>query len=316
MIREEVLFAMKILVTGGAGFIGSHVVEHYQGRAEIVVLDNLRSGYRKNLDGFEHEFVEADINDADAVAAAMRGVDVVMHLAAMISVPESMDKPRECTEINGLGVLNVLQAAVDAGVGKLIHASSAAVYGDNPAVPKTEDMLPEPQSPYAVTKLDGEYYLEIFRREYGLSTTSVRFFNVFGPRQDPRSPYAAAVPIFCERALAGVPLTIFGDGTQTRDFVYVKEAVAALDHLASDPAIHGTHNVGYGTSQAVRQLAEDIIRAAGSESPIEYRPKRKGDVMHSRASVDKLIATGFRSRVSLRQGLAETLEAFRSAPRG
>jgi nucleoside-diphosphate-sugar epimerase len=187
---------MKILVTGGAGFIGSHIVEHYQGKAaEIRVLDNLRTGYRHNLDGLDCTFIEASVTDRAAVREALHEVDLVFHLAALVSVPESMEKPAECVEINVTGLLILLEEAAAAGVQKVVFASSAAIYGDNPEEPKRELMLPEPKSPYAITKLDGEYYLEMFRRERNLETASIRFFNVFGPRQDPKGAYAAAVPI-------------------------------------------------------------------------------------------------------------------------
>lgn len=304
---------MRILITGGSGFIGSHLVEQFQGLADIVVLDNLRSGRRQNLEGLNHTFIGGSVTDREIVARAMAGVDIVFHLAAMISVPESMISPRECLEINGLGLLHVLEAATDAGVRKVILASSAAIYGDNPVVPKVETMLPEPKSPYAITKLDGEYYLEMFRREGKLDTASLRFFNVFGPRQDPKSAYAAAVPIFMQKAFAGEDLTIFGDGGQTRDFVHVKDIAAALAHVASRPDLHGTFNVGYGNSMTVNQLAEDIVRLAGSSSKIIHLPERAGDVRHSRASIDRLLASGFRHVSSLEQGLAETLAYFRPA---
>ena len=302
---------MKILVTGGAGFIGSHVVEHFQGRAEIVVLDNLRSGHLSNLAGLEHQFIEGSITDTEVVRNAMEGVDLVFHLAAMISVPESMQKPSECVEINVLGLLNVLEAAAAARVRKVVHASSAAIYGDNPTVPKTEDMLPEPKSPYAITKLDGEYYLEMFRSERELDTVSLRFFNVFGPRQDPKSAYAAAVPIFIEKALAGEPLTIFGDGDQTRDFIFVKDVVAALEHVSMQPNVHGSLNVGYGRSMTVNMLAEAVSRLTGNSTETVHLGERVGDVKHSRASINKLIDAGFSHQGSLEQGLAETVHYFK-----
>jgi UDP-glucose 4-epimerase len=302
---------MRVLITGGAGFIGSHLVEHFQDKAEIVVLDNLRSGYRRNLDGLAHTFIEGSVNDPSAVARAVEGVDLVFHLAAMISVPESMSRPRECVDINVTGLLRVLEAAASAGVEKLVLASSAAVYGDNPAVPKSEDMLPEPKSPYAITKLDGEYYLEMFRREGRLDTSSLRFFNVFGPRQDPLSAYAAAIPIFMQKAFASEDLTIFGDGEQTRDFIHVKDVVAALAHVAHRPDLHGTYNVGYGTSMTVNSLAAQILQLSASSSKLVHLPERSGDVKHSRASIDKLLATGFRHVSSLEQGLKETMQAFR-----
>ncbi len=173
---------MKILVTGGAGFIGSHIVEHFQGKAEVRVLDNLRSGYRENLQGLEHEFIEGSITDRATVREAVDGIDYIFHMAAMISVPESMEKPIECVEINTTGTLVVLEEAAKAGVKKMCFSSSAANYGDNPEVPKVETMLPEPKSPYAITKLDGEYYCDMFTREGKLDTGVMRYFNVFGPR--------------------------------------------------------------------------------------------------------------------------------------
>ena len=304
---------MRILITGGSGFIGSHLVEHFQGNAEIIVLDNLRSGYRHNLDGLAHTFIQGSVTDRGAVDAAMAGVDFVFHLAAMISVPESMTAPRDCAEINVMGLLNVLESATAAEVQKVVLASSAAIYGDNPTVPKIETMLPEPKSPYAITKLDGEYYLELFRREGKLDTASLRFFNVFGPRQDPKSAYAAAIPIFMQKAFAGEDLTIFGDGEQTRDFIHVKDIAAALAHVASRPDLHGTYNVGYGTSMTVNQLATQIIQLAASSSKIVHLPERPGDVKHSRAAIDKLLATGFHHVSSLEQGLTETLAFFRQS---
>ncbi len=302
---------MRVLITGGAGFIGSHLVEHFQGRAEVVVLDNLRSGYRHNLDGLAHTFIEGSVTDPAILARAMSAVDLVFHLAAMISVPESMSRPRDCVDINVTGLLHVLEAAASAGVKKLVLASSAAVYGDNPVVPKTETMIPEPKSPYAITKLDGEYYLEMFRREGRLNTASLRFFNVFGPRQDPASAYAAAVPIFIRKALAGEDIVIFGDGGQTRDFIHVRDIIAALVHAATRPDLSGSYNVGYGRSMTVLELAQLVVRLAGSCSRITHQPERPGDVRHSRAAIDKLLATGFRHVSSLEQGLADTLESFR-----
>jgi UDP-glucose 4-epimerase len=248
--------------------------------------------------------------DTDAVKRAVEGVDYVFHLAALISVPESMAKPRECVDLNVTGLLNVLEAAADAGARKLVLASSAAIYGNNPTVPKVETMLPEPKSPYAVTKLDGEYYNAMFTTEGRLETASMRFFNVFGPRQDPNSAYAAAVPIFIRKALAGEPLTIYGDGGQTRDFIYVKDIVAALVFAATTPGITGTFNVGYGASTTINDIARTIIAEAGSDSEIRYEAERAGDVRHSLASVERLSEAGFRPVSNLREGLAATLRYF------
>lgn len=302
----------RILVTGGAGFIGSHIVEHFQGRAEVIVLDNFRSGHRRNLQGFNCRLVEGSILDPQALATAIEGVSEVYHLAAMISVPESMHKPQECVELNALGTLRVLEAAEKAKVRKVVLASSAAIYGDNPVVPKVETMLPEPKSPYAVTKLDGEYYLDLFRRERGLATTALRFFNVFGPRQDPRSPYAAAIPIFIERAVQGQDITIFGDGQQTRDFIYVKDIVGALTFAAETTALHGVFNVGYGQKMTVQSVAEQIIAQTKSSAKITHLPERIGDIKHSMASPAKLLEAGWKPKHTLNEGLTATVKYFQS----
>jgi UDP-glucose 4-epimerase len=306
---------MKILITGGSGFIGSHIVEHYQGKAdEIRILDNLRTGYRKNLDGLDCTFIEGSVTDRDLVKQAVHGVDLVFHLAALVSVPESMAKPSECVDINVHGLLNVLEEASTAGVKKLVFASSAAVYGDNPTVPKVETMRPEPKSPYAITKLDGEYYLDLFEREGRLETAAIRFFNVFGPRQDPKGAYAAAVPIFIEKAIRGEDITVFGDGEQTRDFIYVKDIVGALCFAAETPHVTGVFNAGYGGQITINRLAEQLIAQAGSSSAIVHVPERPGDVKHSRASADRLLAAGWKPHHSLAEGLAATFESFKAHP--
>jgi UDP-glucose 4-epimerase len=303
---------MKILVTGGTGFIGSHIVEHFQGQAEVVVLDNFRSGFRKNLDGLQCRLIEGSITDPAAVREAVQGVDYIFHLAAMISVPESMTKPRECVEINTQGTLIVLEEAARAGVKKLCLSSSAAVYGDNPKLPKTEDMLPEPKSPYAVTKLDGEYYCRMFHDEGWLKTACMRYFNVFGPRQDPKSQYAAAVPIFIDKAVRNDPITIFGDGLQTRDFVFVKDVVAANVFLATRPDLTGVYNVACGGSITIKELAEKIVALTGSGSEIRFGPERAGDIKHSKADVEKIKSVGFTPINAFEDGLRRTIEFFKA----
>lgn len=303
---------MKILVTGGSGFIGSHIVEHYQELAEeIRVLDNLRTGYRRNLEGLRHTFIEGSVTDRDLVGKAVEGIDLIFHLAALVSVPESMARPAECVDINVHGLLNVLEASAAAGARKLVFASSAAIYGDNPTVPKLEGMFPEPKSPYAITKLDGEYYLDLFQRERGLETAAIRFFNVFGPRQDPKGAYAAAVPIFIEKALAGEDIHIHGDGGQTRDFIYVKDIVGALSFAAETPGVTGVFNAGYGGQMTINDLAGKILAASGSSSRVVHGPARAGDVRHSRASADKLREAGWQPRHTLDEALASTLAHFR-----
>ena len=303
---------MRVLVTGGAGFIGSHVVEHFQGQAEVRVLDNLRSGHRHNLTDFKVEFTEGSILDRPLVRQVMEGVDYVFHMAAMISVPESMQKPIECTELNTIGTLTVLEEAARAGVKKLTLSSSAAIYGDNPVTPKVETMLPEPKSPYAISKLDGEYYCDMFAREGRLATACLRYFNVFGPRQDPKSQYAAAVPIFAAKAIKNEPITIYGDGEQTRDFIYVKDIVAANVFFATQSSRTGVFNVAYGRRITINELARTLCAQTGSTSEIRHAPERAGDVKHSLAAIDKLQAAGFTPRGSLAEGLEATVRYFRS----
>lgn len=301
---------MRVLVTGGAGFIGSHIAEHFHNRAEVRVLDNLCSGFKRNLAGFKHEFIEASILDREAVRRAMGGVDFVFHLAAMVSVPESMQKPIECNEINTTGTLVVLEEAARAKVRKLIFSSSAAIYGDNPVTPKVETMLPEPKSPYAITKLDGEFYCGMFAREGRLATTCLRYFNVFGPHQNPKSQYAAAVPVFIDRAIKHQPITIFGDGEQTRDFIYVKDIVTANVFFATRSDATGVFNLASGQCITINDLAETVCHLTGSRSKIKYTPDRLGDVKHSLASIEKLRAAGFAPEGNLRKDLSATIEYF------
>ena len=302
---------MKILVTGGAGFIGSHIVEHFQGKAEVRVLDNLRSGHLHNLAPFAHEFIEGSILDREVVRRAVQGVDYIFHLAAMISVPESMAKPIECNEINTTGTLIVLEEAAKAGAKKLVLSSSAAIYGDNPVTPKLETMLPEPKSPYAITKLDGEYYCKMFADEKRIQTACLRYFNVFGPRQDPKSQYAAAVPIFIDRAVKNQPITIYGDGEQTRDFIFVKDIVAANVFFATQSSATGVFNVAYGQRITIKGLCSKICELTGSRSEIKHAPERAGDVKHSLADISKLRAAHFTPTSNFNHGLQATVEFFK-----
>lgn len=296
---------MTVLITGGAGFIGSHLAAHLQGRARVRVLDNLRTGHRANLAGLDVEFLAGSILDRAAVGEAMRGVGRVFHLAAMVSVPESVRDPHGCVAHNVTGLLNVLEAAAENGVRKFCFASSAAVYGDDPTVPKREEMRPEPRSPYAVTKLDGEFYCRQFAETGRLETVALRFFNVFGPRQDPSGPYGAAVPIFFREALAGRPITIHGDGGQTRDFIAVRDIVGALDFVSERQGLTGVFNAGYGGQITVLDLARRVIALTNSKSEIRFGPERAGDVRHSRASVERLRAAGWTPTGSLDSGLAD-----------
>lgn len=301
----------RILITGGAGFIGSHLARHFADQADVTVLDDLRSGHARNLEGVPCRFLQGSILDDAALSQAITGAQEVYHLAAMVSVPESVARPVECAELNTEGTRRVLAAALAAGSRKVVLASSAAIYGDNPTVPKLESMPPEPKSPYAETKLAGENLLEAYRRSHGLGTTSLRFFNVFGPRQDPRSAYAAAVPIFIAKALRDEPISIHGDGGQTRDFIHVTDIVGALAYAGASKDMAGTYNVGYGRSQSILALAQEIVGLTGSKSAIEHLPPRAGDVRHSLASTERLLAAGWKARSSISAGLAETIDFFR-----
>ncbi len=302
---------MRVLVTGGAGFIGSHIVEHFQADADVIVLDDLRTGRRRNIDGFNVRFHEGSVLDRNLLRTLMQGVDYVFHLAAMVSVPESMGKPTDCELINTAGTLTVLEEAARAGVRKLCLSSTSAVYGDNPVNPKAENMLPEPKSPYAVSKLSAEHYCRMFAAGGRLKTVALRYFNVFGPRQDPGSQYAAAVPIFVSKAVKGEPLTIFDDGEQTRDFVYVKDIVAANVFFAQSDEAFGVYNIANGNRITINGLASMICQLTGSSSAIQHLPPRPGDVKHSQAAVEKASLAGFRPTHAFEDGLARTIDFFR-----
>jgi nucleoside-diphosphate-sugar epimerase len=276
------------LVTGGAGFIGANLVRRLAGLgARVRVFDDLSSGHLENLAGLEPsvEFVRGDLRDAAAVRAAAQGAAHVFHLGALASVQASVDDPAATHEINVTGTLNVLLAARAAGVRRVVFSSSASIYGDDPQMPKREDMRPAPLSGYALSKLAGEHYGRIFHGLYGLECFALRYFNVFGPRQDPASHYAAVIPLFMRAYAAGRQPTIYGDGEQTRDFTYVDDIVAAnlccLDAPAA--AAGGVFNVAYGDRITVNDLARQIAALAGQPFAPTYAPARPGDVRESQA---------------------------------
>ncbi len=302
---------MRVLITGGAGFIGRHIAEHFQDRAEVRVLDNLRSGLKGNLSGLECQFIAGSVLDHDLVREAMKGVDFVFHLAAMASVQESMQKPKECAEINTGGTAIVLEEAERAGVKKLIFSSSAAIYGDNPTNPKIESMPADPKNPYAISKNEGERYCNSFTDEGRLATVSLRYFNVFGPYQDPRSEYAAVIPAFIEKAIKNEPITIFGDGRQTRDFIYVEDVTAANAFFALKSQDTGVFNVACGKQITITDLALAIRKLTKSSCTIDSGAERSGDVKHSLADVDKAQTAGFKSVTDLASGLRATIEFFK-----
>ena len=300
---------MKIMVTGGAGFIGSHIAEHYKNE-EIIVFDNLRTGFEKNIKNFDVKFVQASITDYDELKKWMKGIDFVFHLAALISVPESISKPIETEKINTLGTLNVLNAAKECKVKKVVLSSSAAIYGDNPTLPKKENMLPEPKSPYAISKLSGEYYLKLYAGQFQVPTAVLRYFNVFGPRQDPNSQYAAAIPIFLKKAIKNEDINIFGDGEQTRDFIYVKEIVKA-NVLAAEKGNY-IYNVALGNYITINELAKKIIKLTDSGSRINHLEERPGDIKHSYADVSKLRSLGFEPSFDFDEAMSKTIDYFKT----
>lgn len=304
---------MKIVVTGGAGFIGSHIVEYWSNtNAEVHIIDNLRSGFEKNVADFKNIiFHKGSITDKEFVNKVLENTTYVFHLAALISVPESLEKPEECLDINVKGLLNVLNAAKHHKVKKVVHSSSAAIYGDDPRLPKDISMKPKPQTPYGITKLDGEYYLQMYFEQYGLPTTSLRYFNVFGPRQDPKSQYAAAIPIFVFKALKNEPIIIYGDGEQTRDFVYVKDVVNANVLAAQNENVIGVFNVANEKAITINELAKLIIKTTNSKSEIIYQPTRPGDIKHSLASIKETReALKFNPSHDLISSLEKTIEYF------
>lgn len=281
------------LITGGCGFIGSHIAEALVAEGVPVrVFDNFSSGRLENLAGFGSgiEVIRGDVRDPEALRAAMNGVEHVFHEAALVSVAVSVEQPEENDAINIRGTLNVLQAARAAGVKRVLLASSAAVYGNNPVLPKREDMLPEPESPYALGKLAGEYYLRLFSQLYGVETVALRYFNVFGPRQDGKSMYSGVISRFTDDIRAGRTPTIFGDGEQTRDFVFVKDVVQAnLLAMRSKAVGRGeVFNVATGQQVSLLQLWEALRGIAGSKLVPVFRDARPGDIRHSLADIGKI----------------------------
>ena len=298
-----------IVVTGGAGFIGSHIAEELSKDNEVVVIDNLYSGRVENVPE-NVKFIQADIRDYESIAEIMIQADYVFHEAALVSVVESVEKPVLTEEINVLGTLNILRALSE-GHGKLIFASSAAVYGDNQNLPLKEEEKPMPLSPYGVTKVSGEYYCKIFYELYGVPTVALRFFNVFGERQG-YNQYAGVISIFINRALKNEPLIIFGDGKQTRDFIYVKDVVKANVLVAEKKRANGeVFNVARGERTTILELAMKIIDATNSSSPIIFDKPRPGDIKHSQADISKIKKLGFKPEYSLEEGLLRTVEWYR-----
>lgn len=305
---------MNVLITGGAGFIGSHLAERLLGADHSVrVLDNLSTGRRENLPaGGKLEFIEGDIRDVATVRRAVVGMDAIVHLAAVASVQASVDDPCGTHATNFDGTLNLLEAARTGGVRRFLYASSAAVYGDNEMLPIDESAVPRPLTPYAADKLAGEYYLQFYARQYSLDTTSFRFFNIFGPRQDPSSPYSGVISIFCDRLVKGGTVTVFGDGQQTRDFVYVGDLAALLANALSLRSLAGqVINIGRGQQSSLLDLIAVLEELSGKSLSRQHAPARTGDIRHSCADISRLRSLlGEVPATELRVGLEALLKTI------
>ena len=301
---------MKYLVTGGAGFIGSNIVEELvkQGR-QVRVLDNYATGKRENLDAFRDriEVIEGDVRSPFAVMEAVQGCNYILHQAALPSVPRSVKDPLTTNEVNVVGTLNVLKAALACGVKKMVYASSSSVYGNSAVLPKSEDMPPHPLSPYAVSKLAGENYCETFSSLYGLPIVVLRYFNVFGPRQDPASQYSAVIPKFLAAIRVGRPPVVFGDGTQSRDFCHVDNVIRAnLAACLTETGNFLIANVAPGKRYTLNEMIDMMNRIMGRDVKPMYDKPRLGDVRHSLASVERLKdVLGVRELIGLEEGLSK-----------
>jgi len=313
-VRPERMDGARVLVTGGAGFIGSHLVDRLVVRNEVTVIDDLSTGTLRNLGrarGKVH-LKKASVLETDTLAGAMNGQQIVYHLAAKTSVPESVAKPEAYWRTNVEGTVGVLKAAADAGVGRVVFVSSAAVYGNSPEMPKVESMRPDPASPYATTKMVGEFACEEIRGMTGIETVVVRLFNAYGPRQDPSAAYSGVVAKFCAAIAAHRPLEIYGDGEQTRDFLFVADIAEGLELAGTQPVNGVTLNMGSGEAFTVNEVVRFLSEIAGEPIRVARKPERPGDVGHSRADVTRAKERlGFTARTSVREGLKKTLEDAR-----
>jgi UDP-glucose 4-epimerase len=303
---------MRILVTGGAGFIGSHIVEALLQRGDTVrVLDNFSTGFRENLKAGNDtvEILEGDLRDKQAVQAAVQGVDQVFHLAAFISVPQSMQDPETCFAVNIGGTSTLLEASRRAGVRKVVISSSTAVYGDTSVFPTTEETPLLPLSPYALSKQINELFAQLYTHSLGLPVTALRYYNVYGPRQRPDSDYAAAIPIFIRKLVAGEPITIFGDGKQSRDFIFVKDVVRANLLAAESESAGEAYNICTGQETTLLTLLEEMSEISPHQPEVVFGPPRPGDIYRSAGSPEKALKSlGFRAETSLSNGLANTMQ--------
>jgi nucleoside-diphosphate-sugar epimerase len=309
---------MRYLVTGGAGFIGSHTVEELVRRGQgVVVLDDISSGKEDNLAEVRNKitFIKGSITDIEIVRKAMREAEYVLHLAARTSVPRSVKDPIETNKINIDGTLNVLMAAKEMKVKRVVFAASSSAYGETPTLPKVETMQPQPISPYGVTKFVGELYAQTFGRCYGLENASLRYFNIFGPRQDPSSPYSGVLAKFCTAFLEDSPPVVFGDGEQTRDFTYVENAVQANLLACEAPNVSGrVFNVGTGGRTSLNEALRALARITGKTLEAKYHPPREGDIRDSQADIAQAkVFLGYDPPVSFEEGLSRTFEWYRLA---
>jgi UDP-glucose 4-epimerase len=300
---------MKCMVTGGAGFIGSHLVEALlRNGQEVYVFDNFSTGKRENLAGLPVTVIEGDMRDPGRVQSALRGMELVFHLAALSSVTRSVHDPVTTHAVNVTGTLALLEACRKVKVARVVYASSSSVYGDSPALPKQEDMTPSPLSPYAVSKLVGEYYCRMYWQAFGLETVCLRYFNVFGPRQDPASEYAAVIPRFIRAALQREQPVIYGDGTQTRDFTYVEDVARANLAAATRPVAGEVMNVACGGRRSLLELVTSLEKALDADLIPEFRSPRPGDVKHSEASIARAQRLlDYAPRVTFEEGLKRTM---------
>jgi UDP-N-acetylglucosamine 4-epimerase len=313
---------MRILVTGGAGFIGSNLTEHLVSLNEVEkvrVLDNLSTGSMKNLETLTNnskfEFIEGDIRNYDTCLKACSGMDLVSHQAALGSVPRSINDPLTTNEVNVTGTLNIFTAAKETRIKRVVYAASSSTYGDHPGLPKVEENIGKPLSPYAVTKYVNELYARVYADVYGMELIGLRYFNVFGPRQNPQGPYAAVIPLFIKAVLNNEPPVINGDGEHSRDFTFVGNAVDAnVRALTVDnpEAVNQVYNIAFGERTTLNEVFESIKGVAGSDLAPLYGPERKGDVKHSLADISKAKdLLGYQPSTSVREGLKTAFEWYR-----
>jgi UDP-N-acetylglucosamine/UDP-N-acetylgalactosamine 4-epimerase len=313
---------MRILVTGGAGFIGSNLVEELlnDSRVKFVrVLDNLATGSRNNIEEFQanqrFQFLEGDIRDYETCLTACEGIDYISHQAALGSVPRSINDPLTSNNVNITGTLNIFTAAKEKKIKRVVYAASSSTYGDHPGLPKVEDVIGNPLSPYAVTKYVNELYAKVYANLYGMQITGLRYFNIFGPKQNPQGPYAAVIPLFAEAVLQNKPPVINGDGNHSRDFTYVANAVQAnilAMFTENKDAVNQVYNIACGHQTSLNELFETLKNFAGSSLQPVYGPERKGDVKHSLADISKAERLlGYYPLVSVKEGLQRTFEWYK-----